>query len=308
MSSHDLPATILRLPAVYGEGDYQHRLAWSCGAWTTAARPSCWTSGSRRWRWTRAYVENAAAAIALAATDERAAGRVYNVGDDALSYADWVRAIGRAAGWQGEVIVAARGPPAEAAPAAAPATTRQHLVADTTRIRQELGYAEPVSREEGLRRAIEWERANRAELSPQLFDYAAEDALLASLSVMLSARRAGGLIAVPGPALLHTGMCRSIKRLRKRNDIASHEEIAAAALQFVRKISGYRQPSRANEGRSTAPSMTSPTPRTACSQRSRSSVSFCDPERAADRLRRMRTRWRTRRPVGRYSLPRSLAA
>ncbi len=42
-------------------------------------------------------------------------------------------------------------------------------------------------------------------------------------------------------------MCRSIKQLRKRNDIASHEEIAAAALQFVRKISGYRQPSRANE-------------------------------------------------------------
>jgi hypothetical protein len=42
-------------------------------------------------------------------------------------------------------------------------------------------------------------------------------------------------------------MCRSIKQLRQRDEVAPNEEIAAAALQFVRKISGYRQPSRANE-------------------------------------------------------------
>ena len=42
-------------------------------------------------------------------------------------------------------------------------------------------------------------------------------------------------------------MCRSIKTLRRRNEIATAEEIEAAALQFVRKISGYRQPSRKNE-------------------------------------------------------------
>ncbi len=40
-------------------------------------------------------------------------------------------------------------------------------------------------------------------------------------------------------------MCRSIKTLR-RDEPATQEEIEAAALQFVRKISGYRQPSRAN--------------------------------------------------------------
>ncbi|MFN2588021.1 MAG: DUF2277 domain-containing protein [Actinomycetota bacterium] len=39
-------------------------------------------------------------------------------------------------------------------------------------------------------------------------------------------------------------MCRSIKTLRGENP--TQEEIEAAALQFVRKISGYRQPSRAN--------------------------------------------------------------
>lgn len=40
-------------------------------------------------------------------------------------------------------------------------------------------------------------------------------------------------------------MCRSIKTLRGEI-AASDEEIAAAALQFVRKVSGFRQPSRAN--------------------------------------------------------------
>jgi hypothetical protein len=42
-------------------------------------------------------------------------------------------------------------------------------------------------------------------------------------------------------------MCRSIKRLRSADQPATDEEIAAAALQFVRKVSGYRVPSRANQ-------------------------------------------------------------
>jgi hypothetical protein len=41
-------------------------------------------------------------------------------------------------------------------------------------------------------------------------------------------------------------MCRSIKVLRKQEPNTTQEEIRAAALQFVRKISGYRQPSKAN--------------------------------------------------------------
>ena len=41
-------------------------------------------------------------------------------------------------------------------------------------------------------------------------------------------------------------MCRSIKTLRRAGEPATDEEISAAALQFVRKVSGYRQPSRAN--------------------------------------------------------------
>ena len=42
-------------------------------------------------------------------------------------------------------------------------------------------------------------------------------------------------------------MCRSIKTLRTGAVPASDEEITAAALQYVRKVSGYRKPSSANE-------------------------------------------------------------
>lgn len=42
-------------------------------------------------------------------------------------------------------------------------------------------------------------------------------------------------------------MCRSIKTLRNPEMIADDADIEAAALQFVRKISGYRKPSKANE-------------------------------------------------------------
>ena len=42
-------------------------------------------------------------------------------------------------------------------------------------------------------------------------------------------------------------MCRSIKTLRNPEMTVTDAEIEAAALQFVRKISGYRQPSQANQ-------------------------------------------------------------
>jgi len=42
-------------------------------------------------------------------------------------------------------------------------------------------------------------------------------------------------------------MCRSIKTLRNIEVPATEEEVRAAALQFVRKVSGYRSPSRVNE-------------------------------------------------------------
>jgi hypothetical protein len=42
-------------------------------------------------------------------------------------------------------------------------------------------------------------------------------------------------------------MCRSIKKLRDPEHFPVEEEIRAAALQYIRKVSGYRQPSRINQ-------------------------------------------------------------
>ncbi len=105
------------------------------------------------WRWTRGFVENVADAIVLALTDPRAAGRVYNVGEpDAPTEAEWVRAIAEAAGWAGRV----RALPLEELPAelAEPYDFSHDLVADTRRIRAELGYRERIDRRESLRLAV----------------------------------------------------------------------------------------------------------------------------------------------------------
>jgi len=42
-------------------------------------------------------------------------------------------------------------------------------------------------------------------------------------------------------------MCRSIKQLRRPEGLPTPEEIQAAALQYVRKVSGYRKPSHRNQ-------------------------------------------------------------
>jgi hypothetical protein len=42
-------------------------------------------------------------------------------------------------------------------------------------------------------------------------------------------------------------MCRSIKPLRRYSEIATEDEIRAAARQFVRKVSGFQRPAAKNE-------------------------------------------------------------
>jgi nucleoside-diphosphate-sugar epimerase len=175
----DLPATLLRLPAVYGPGDDQRR-TFEYLKRMDDGRPAILLNEVRAgWRWSRGYVENVADAVALAATDERAAGRTYNVGERAAcTEAEWVRRIGRATAWAGEVV----GLPEADLPAhlRTPYDWRHDCVGDTGRLRRELGFEEPVSPEEALRRTVAWERAQPPrEVDPRQFDYDDEDAALA---------------------------------------------------------------------------------------------------------------------------------
>ena len=133
------------------------------------------------WRWPHGYVEDVDAAIALIVTGERASGRVYNAGEqDPPTWAEQVRAIGRAAGWEGEIVEVLKGSLPNNPMTGLDA--RQHWVADTERIRRELGHKETIPPDEALRRTVSWEREHPpAEIEPDRFDYAAEDAVLAAL-------------------------------------------------------------------------------------------------------------------------------
>jgi nucleoside-diphosphate-sugar epimerase len=177
----DLPATVLRLPAVYGPGNNHHR-TFEYLKRMDDRRPATLLNKVRAsWRWSRGYVENVAAAIVLAATDERAKGRTYNVGEkEACTETEWVRSIGQAVGWAGEV----RGLAEEDLPPhlKTPYDWRHDCVSDTGRIRKELGYEEPVPLREALRHTISWERFYPKEVDPKQFDYAAEYVCLAKQS------------------------------------------------------------------------------------------------------------------------------
>jgi nucleoside-diphosphate-sugar epimerase len=123
-----LPATILRLPKVYGPGSdddlgtiYRYR-----------HQPN--------WRWTHGFVENVAAAVSLAATHPSAAGRVYNVGEASTP------TIAERLEWM---------PPSAMEPdLKSPFDFTQNITYDTSRIRTELGYREIISEQEAVHRTL----------------------------------------------------------------------------------------------------------------------------------------------------------
>src|SRR5262249_16530028 len=175
----DLPATILRLPVVYGPGDYMHRF-FGVLKRIDDGRPAILLEEKlARWRWTHGYVENVAHAIALAVDSERAAGRIYNVGEPRTpTVAERVRQIMVATESKGRLVLL---PAGELPPyLVMPLRFEQTLEYDTSRLRCELSYEEPVGEEEGVRRTIAWQRANPPDpIDPAQFDYDAEDRALA---------------------------------------------------------------------------------------------------------------------------------
>ncbi len=176
-----LPATIVRLPMVYGPGDPLHR-PYPIVKRVEDRRPVLlFEETAARWRPCRGYVENVAHAIVLAATSDNATRRVYNIADpEPIPEIEWAERGARALGWNGRTAVL----PWEEMPRhlVFPFNLEQDLFIDSSRIRSELGYREPFSIEESLRRTMEWERANPpSRTDPLAYDYASEDRAIASL-------------------------------------------------------------------------------------------------------------------------------
>ena len=124
-----VPSVILRLPKVYGAGgNADFATVYGFAEHT-------------EWRWTHGYVENVAAAIVLAATHPQAVGRVYNVGEQVTpTVGERLRNLPAGAGTQ------AIGKDYD---------FRQNIVYDTSPIRIELGFKEPIGYLEGLARTLE---------------------------------------------------------------------------------------------------------------------------------------------------------
>ncbi len=124
----NISGTILRLPKVYGPetgqglDHYYH------------------FTRHLNWRWTHGFVENVAHAIALAATHPDAGGKIFNVGEQDTPTVEERLSM----------LPASQGEKTE------PDGLRfeQGIVYDTSRIRQELGYREIVSYEEGINRTL----------------------------------------------------------------------------------------------------------------------------------------------------------
>jgi nucleoside-diphosphate-sugar epimerase len=128
LGRHGLDGAIVRLAKVYGP----ERNADFATVHKFADRPE--------WRWTHVYVENAAAAIASVALHPALPRPIYNVGErDTPTVAERLRDL-----------------PASSMRPDHPAEFdfRQHLVIDSGAIRAELGFVEPVSYAEGLRRTL----------------------------------------------------------------------------------------------------------------------------------------------------------
>lgn len=170
-----LPACVLRLPAVYGPGSFRH---WDWVKRMLDRRPAILIgTGVAKFRWSHSCAEDVGWALALAAMNERSAGRVYNVGErEVPSQRQRLEDFARVAGWRGTVVEI----PDEHIPGSdgLPFPGQDWLL-DTTRIRRELGFSEVSDYDRGIRDTIEWQRTNPAAPPIPPSDYAAEDRALA---------------------------------------------------------------------------------------------------------------------------------
>lgn len=180
LNDFDFEGTVLRLPMVYGPGDRQHRFRDMVKHMADGRPAILYPNFSANWTSTYGFVDNVAAAIALAATHEAASGETFNVADvNDLPQKGWASAIADQMGWQGEIILASLADlPEKRAALASGGNLNQDLRIDASRIGDLLGFVAPVDFETSLKRMIAYELEHLDEIAAEDFDYEADDAFL----------------------------------------------------------------------------------------------------------------------------------
>lgn len=151
------PACVIRFPVLYGPWDRQRR-EWPFLRRILDGRPVIMGGGSS-WLFHRMYIRDAARAMVLAAEQDEAMGRIFNVGEPrTLTMFQWALAIGEACGRKADVRVISDVLLPEHL--RSHATHQQHLLVDTSRIRAALGYREERPASETIGLSVEWHMAN----------------------------------------------------------------------------------------------------------------------------------------------------
>ena len=162
-------SVVLRLPMVYGPGDYQHRL-FANAKRIADGRPIILGEAWAKWKGARGFVEDVGRAIAKAAVHPNAAGEIFNVAEPiSHSEAQWVELMGGQS-----VIVKDSDLPESLKQNGNP---EQNLDASSDKIRETLGYEETASISDAIAATVAWELAE----NQGALDYSQEDILLDSI-------------------------------------------------------------------------------------------------------------------------------
>lgn len=176
-NANELPATILRLPAIYGARDHHRRLRCYLKRMDDR-RPSILIGESiAGWKFSRGHVENVAHAIKLAIEQDRAANQTFHVAEpSAMTETEFIKTIAKAADWNGQIVAIPDGKLPEHLKFKV--DFRQDWDVDSSKIRSLLGYTELIDTPTAVRKTIEWERQNPPKVESTPFDYDAEDLVL----------------------------------------------------------------------------------------------------------------------------------
>jgi nucleoside-diphosphate-sugar epimerase len=179
------PATVLRLPAVYGPRDPLTR-EWFFIKRVLDRRTRVAVPDQGLSLFHRGYVDDVARAAVLALESPKAVGQTYNVGHErVLTVRGIAELVGEVMGHGWEVVSV----PSEQIPPTNPFAAPYHIVYDLRRIREDLGYRDSVSLRKGMERTVAWFMENpptahtwglARHLTMDAFDYDAEDAAIAS--------------------------------------------------------------------------------------------------------------------------------
>lgn len=177
LENSEISGTVLRLPVIYGERDFQHRF-YSTLKRFEDKRPAILIEETfSKFVISRGFVEDVALAIVLATEQEKAKNQIYNVANEySLTEKEMVKKLAEIYGWEGEVVVIPDENEAQSN------SLKQHIISSSQKIRTELGYKELYSFEEGLAKTIKYELANPPKkIDHKQFDYQKEDEILAKL-------------------------------------------------------------------------------------------------------------------------------